>query len=99
RDKLVTGVQTCALPISNAMWLRALLAWAYARKGNHAQAIAEYEKMGPQGYAVLAENQLIASGLGWINAVAGRRKDAERVIEHFKIGRASCRERGESKVG
>jgi serine/threonine protein kinase/tetratricopeptide (TPR) repeat protein len=67
----------------NAMWLRALLAWAYARKGNHAQAIAEYEKMGPQGYAVSAENQLIASGLGWIYAVAGRRKDAERVIEHF----------------
>jgi eukaryotic-like serine/threonine-protein kinase len=67
----------------NAMWLHAILAWAHARQGNHAQAIAEYKKMGLQDYAVSAENQLIASGLGWIYAVGGRRKDAERVIEDF----------------
>jgi tetratricopeptide (TPR) repeat protein len=67
----------------SAMWLHAMLAWAYARKGDYAQAISEYEKMGPQGYGVSAENQLIASGLGWIYAVAGRRKDAERVIQDF----------------
>jgi tetratricopeptide (TPR) repeat protein len=67
----------------NAMWLHAILAWAHARQGNHAQAIAEYKKMGLQDYAVSAENQLIASGLGWIYAVSGRRKDAERVIEDF----------------
>jgi eukaryotic-like serine/threonine-protein kinase len=67
----------------SAMWLHAILAWAYARKGDYAQAISEYERMGPQGYGVSAENQLIASGLGWIYAVAGRRKDAERVIQDF----------------
>jgi tetratricopeptide (TPR) repeat protein len=67
----------------NAMWIRAILAWTHTRKGNPAQAIAEYEKMGQQGYAISAENQLIASGLGWIYALAGRRKDAERVIERF----------------
>jgi eukaryotic-like serine/threonine-protein kinase len=67
----------------NAMWLHAMLAWAYARKGMHSQAIAEYEKMGPQAYAVSAENQLIASGLGWVYAIAGRRKDAVRVREDF----------------
>jgi eukaryotic-like serine/threonine-protein kinase len=67
----------------SATWLHAMLAWAYARKGDYAQAISEYEKMGPQGYGVSAENQLIASGLGWTYAVAGRRKDAERVIQDF----------------
>ena len=67
----------------SAMWLHAMIAWAYARKGDYAQAISEYEKMGSQGYGVSAENQLIASGLGWIYAVAGRRKDAERVIQDF----------------
>jgi tetratricopeptide (TPR) repeat protein len=67
----------------NAMWLHAVIACAYARKGNHSQAIAEYEKMGPEGYAVSAENQLIASGLGWVYAIAGRQKDARRVIERF----------------
>ncbi len=67
----------------NAMWLHAMLAWAYARKGMHSQAIAEYEKMGPQAYAVSAENQLIVSGLGWVYAIAGRRKDAVRVREDF----------------
>jgi eukaryotic-like serine/threonine-protein kinase len=67
----------------NAVWLHALLGWTYARKGDYAQAISEYEKIGPQGYGVSAENQLIGSGLGWIYAVAGRRKDAERVIQDF----------------
>jgi Tfp pilus assembly protein PilF len=67
----------------NAMWIHALLAWTYGRRGNSGQAIAEYEKMGRQAYAVSAENQLIASGLGWIYARAGRRKDAGRVIEQL----------------
>jgi len=67
----------------SAMWLHAMLAWAYAGKGDYAQAISEYEKMGAQGYGVSAENQFIASGLGWLYAVAGRRKDAERVIRDF----------------
>jgi eukaryotic-like serine/threonine-protein kinase len=68
----------------NAMWLHAMLAWAYARKGDYVQAISEHEKLGPQGQEVSAENQLTASGLGWIYAVAGRRRDAERVVEQFK---------------
>jgi serine/threonine protein kinase/Flp pilus assembly protein TadD len=67
----------------SAMWLHAMLAWTYARKGDYAQAISEHEKMGQQGFKVSAENQLTASGLGWIYGVAARRKDAERVIEQF----------------
>jgi TolB-like protein/Tfp pilus assembly protein PilF len=67
----------------SAMWLHAYLAWAYARKGDYAQAISEHEKMGSQGHEVSAENQLVASGSGWIYAIAGRRRDAGRVIEQF----------------
>jgi len=67
----------------SAMWLHAMLAWAYARKGDYALAVSEHEKIGPQGYAVSAENQLTASGLGWIYALAARRKDAQRVIDQF----------------
>lgn len=67
----------------SAMWLHAMLAWAYARKGDYVQAISEHEKLGPQGQEVSAENQLTASGLGWIYAIAGKRRDAERVIEQF----------------
>ena len=63
------------------MWLHAILAWAYASKGMYSQAITEYEKMGPEKYAVSPENQLIASGSGWVYAIAGRRKDAVRIIE------------------
>lgn len=53
------------------MWLHAILAWAYASKGMYSQAITEYEKMGPEKYAVAPENQLIASGSGWVYAIAG----------------------------
>lgn len=67
----------------SAMWLHAMLAWAYARKGDYVQAISEHEKLGLQAQEVSAENQLTASGLGWIYAIAGKRRDAERVIEQF----------------
>ena len=68
----------------NATWLRTMLAWTYARKGEPLQAIAEYERLGAQASAVSAENQLVAAGLGWVYATAGRRADALRVIEDLK---------------
>jgi len=64
----------------SAMWLHAQLAWAYARKGMYAQAIAEHERMGGRAYAVSAENQVIASGLAWVYALAGKRNDATRIL-------------------
>jgi tetratricopeptide (TPR) repeat protein len=67
----------------NAKWLQAGLAWTYARKGDLAQAIVEYQKMRPQDYSVSASNQLIAAGWGWINAVAGKSKEAQTVITRF----------------
>jgi len=68
----------------NATWLHAMLGWAYAHKGMYPAAIAEHERMGAQAYAVSAENQVVAAGLGWVYAVAGRRSDALSIIEKFK---------------
>src|SRR5262249_41127450 len=65
-------------------WMHAALAWAYALKGMYAQAIAAYENMGAQAYAVSSDNQFIAAGLGWIYALAGRRNEALRILDQFK---------------
>jgi tetratricopeptide (TPR) repeat protein len=64
-------------------WIHGLLGWAYARKGNYAEAIAEHERMPEQAYAVVPENQMVASGIGWIYGLAGRRSDALRIAEEF----------------
>jgi eukaryotic-like serine/threonine-protein kinase len=82
-EAILQGKKAIALD-PNAMWLHAMLAWAYARKGEYPQAIAEYEKLGPEGLVVSEENQLLATGLGWVYAIAGRREDALRVIKDFK---------------
>ncbi len=63
---------------------RGELAWAYAMKGMYAQAIGEYDKIPESAKAVVAENQLVASGLGWVYAVSGRRADALKIAEQFK---------------
>jgi serine/threonine protein kinase/tetratricopeptide (TPR) repeat protein len=68
----------------DAAWMRAELAWAYAMKGMYAQAIAEYDKIPEQAKAVAAENQLVASGLGWVYAVSGRRADALKIAKELK---------------
>jgi tetratricopeptide (TPR) repeat protein len=67
-----------------AAWLHPGLASAYALKGMYAGAIATYEKMGAQGYAVSADNQLVAAVLGWVYALAGRRDEALRILEQLK---------------
>jgi serine/threonine-protein kinase len=63
---------------------RAGLAWAYALKGMYGQAIAAYEIMEAQDYAVSAENQFIAAGLGWLYGLAGRRHEALQILDQFK---------------
>ncbi|HEX4921192.1 MAG TPA: tetratricopeptide repeat protein, partial [Candidatus Bathyarchaeia archaeon] len=64
--------------------VRALLAWAYAMKRMYPQALAEYEKIPTQDKTVAAENQFVASGLGWVYAVSGRRADALRIAQQFR---------------
>src|SRR5438876_33985 len=68
----------------NAAWIRHDMAHAYTLKGAYAQAIAEDDKIPVQAKVVAAENKLIASGIGWIYAVSGRRADALKISEQFK---------------
>jgi serine/threonine protein kinase/tetratricopeptide (TPR) repeat protein len=68
----------------NAAWIRHDMAHAYTLKGAYAQAIAEEDKIPVQAKVVAAENKLIASGIGWIYAVSGRRADALKIAEQFK---------------
>jgi TolB-like protein len=64
-------------------WFRAQLGWVYARKGMFAQAIAEYEKLNREDYAVSPGTQVVASGLGWIYGLSGRRNDAFQILQKF----------------
>ncbi len=48
------------------------------------QALAEYDKIADQDKAVAAENQFVASGLGWVYAVSGKRADALEIAKEFK---------------
>jgi non-specific serine/threonine protein kinase len=69
---------------------RANIAWVYAAQGMYPQAIAEYKKVPKEALTVTSENQLVALGLGWVDGVAGRRAEAENIVEAFK--RLSSRE-------
>ncbi len=50
----------------------------------YAQAIAEFDKIPEQAKDVAAENQIVASILGWVYAVSGRRADALKIAKQFK---------------
>src|SRR5437867_328248 len=64
--------------------VRALLSWSYAMKGMYPQALAEYDKIADTDKAVAAENQFVASGLGWVYAVSGRRAEALKIAQELK---------------
>jgi tetratricopeptide (TPR) repeat protein len=53
-------------------------------KRMYPQALAEYDKIADQDKAVAAENQLVASSLGWVYAVSGRRADALRIAHQLQ---------------
>src|SRR5690606_40842310 len=87
RDFHVTGVQTCALPILDAArisLLRRLLSGAV------------------QPIVIDADGLNALSQIDdWCGLIRGRSKRSGGVVltPHPEIGRASCRERGESWVG
>jgi serine/threonine protein kinase/Tfp pilus assembly protein PilF len=64
--------------------IRAAMSWAYAMKRMYPQALAEYDKIPAQYKTVAAENQFVASGLGWVYAVSGRRADALKIAQQFR---------------
>jgi eukaryotic-like serine/threonine-protein kinase len=68
----------------NAAFIRAQLAWSYAMKRMYPEALAEYDKIAESDKAVAPENQLVADGLGWVYAVAGRRADALKIAKEME---------------
>jgi tetratricopeptide (TPR) repeat protein len=64
--------------------MRMALSWAYAMKLMYPQTVAEYDKIPAQDKTVATENQFVASGLGWIYAVSGRRADALKIAQEYK---------------
>ena len=61
---------------------RADIAWTYALKGAHAEAISEYERLPHR--PTPAENPAVAGGLGFLLAVSGRRGEALDIIAQLK---------------
>jgi tetratricopeptide (TPR) repeat protein len=68
---------------NNLAGIRAFMAWSYAMKHMYAQALSEYDKIADQDKSVSPENQIVASGLGWIYAISGRRTDALNITKQF----------------
>jgi serine/threonine protein kinase/tetratricopeptide (TPR) repeat protein len=68
----------------NVAFIRAQLAWSYAMKRMYPQALAEYDKIAESDKVVAPENQLVADGLGWVYAVAGRRADALKIAKEVE---------------
>jgi tetratricopeptide (TPR) repeat protein len=69
---------------SNVPVAHAFTAVAYAKKGMHRQALAEYDQISDRDKAVAPETQLIADTLGWVYAVSGRRADALKIALEFR---------------
>ena len=68
----------------SAAWSHTNLAWAYAMKRMYPQALAEFDKVPDRDKAVAAENQFVASSLGWLYAVSGRRANALKIAKEFR---------------
>src|SRR5207244_4656150 len=95
RDDLVTGVQTCALPISQ---IAAPERASTARAANHSQRSGTV-RCGWAAFTVGIVSALLGRGGGRVSprATSG---DEAIVNDHSKeIGRASCRERVERAGG
>src|SRR5207302_3629333 len=96
RDFHVTGVQTCALPISADLLLTEPLDLAY--EGHRARAFSlAVERKAPEALDVLNEGWTA----DWPFPVAYA-LDVARIrylAGDYEIGRASCRVRGEIQVG
>src|SRR5205823_11831437 len=90
RDKLVTGVQTCALPISRPLLdVGDSMQGAYIQKGAGGQFIAAALE------SPKAREQIAA--IHRRDVARMQRLQCAQVVP--KIGRASCRERVEGSVG
>jgi tetratricopeptide (TPR) repeat protein len=80
-DESISYLQKALDLYPSSAFIRARLAWSYPVKRMYPQALAEYDKIAEPDKTVAAENQLVADGLGWVYAVAGRRADALKIAK------------------
>jgi tetratricopeptide (TPR) repeat protein len=83
-DESVREAQKAIALDSNMPLLRAILGWSYAAQGKHALAIAECEKIPKEALSVTADNQFVVLAQGWVYAVAGRKKEAQAILDAYK---------------
>ncbi|MCL4523998.1 MAG: protein kinase, partial [Acidobacteria bacterium] len=69
---------------SNIPLMQAILAWGYAAQGKYPQAIEEYKKIPKEALAVTADNQFLVLGQAWVYAVAGRKSEAQDIVDAYK---------------
>ncbi len=65
-------------------YVQASIPWIYALQGMYPQAIAACQKVPKDLLAVTAENQGPALSVAWVYAVAGRRAEAEGLLNAFQ---------------
>src|SRR5205807_7303269 len=99
RDYKVTGVQTCALPISMPRPAKKKNGKRIACVGAGPASLTVARDLAPLGYDVTVFDQdPRAGGMIWTQ-IPRFRLPLEVIDEEVEIGRASCRERGESRGG
>ena len=82
-DEAIAQFQKALELNPNLPVVRAHRGLAYAMKRMYPAALAEFDKIPVQDKSVSAENQLVASILGWTYAVSGRRLDALQIAKEF----------------
>jgi tetratricopeptide (TPR) repeat protein len=82
-DESIVQYQKALDLYPNATTIRNELAWVYAMQGAYPQAFSEFDKIPDKDKTVAAESQLVAGGLGWLFAVAGKRGEALNVARQF----------------
>ncbi len=83
-DESITESRKAVALDPNIPLLQAMVAWAYAAQGKYPQALAEYEKIPKEALAVTTDNQFTSLALGWVYAAAGRRSEAESILNSYK---------------
>lgn len=82
-DESIAQYQKALDLYPNSSVIRALLGYAYALKRSYPQAIAEFAKIPGQDKATTAQNQFVASLLGSVYALSGRRADALKIAQEL----------------
>jgi TolB-like protein/Tfp pilus assembly protein PilF len=83
-DAAIASTQKAIELDPNGVIQRVQLATAYAFKGQHTQALAEFEKVKVQLIPVSRDTENPASFLGWMYAVSGSRTEALKMVKEYK---------------